>query len=142
VVVDLESGGESVLDLAAERLSVRWSPNGEWLAWSSTPRPVDPSSAGIWAIRVADGLRRALSPDGAWVAWEADGETLVFARYGEHSGVWRVPLAGGEPERIDDTDRGMWQYLIYGLDVARHSGSMVVRLETDSTMLYTLDERH
>jgi Tol biopolymer transport system component len=137
VVVDLATGGEQVLDTAAERLAVRWSPDGAWIAWSSPPRPVDSEACGVWAIRVADGERRRVAADGSWAAWA--GDDLIYARYGDNSGLWRVPVSGGSAERLYEPDRSMWNYFIYGLDIARGSSAMVVRLESAATALYVLE---
>ena len=140
VVVDLDSGMETLLDRAPERLSVRWSPDGRWLAWSSPPRPVDSESCGVWVLRLGDSERRRLASDGSWPAWEPDGEHLVFARYGDHSGLWRVARVGGPAEPLYQPGDAMWDYHIFGLDMARSSSSLVVRLEAWTTSLYVLEE--
>jgi len=140
VVVDLETGRERVLDTAAERVAVRWSPDGRWVAWSAQPRPVDSLSSGVWVVRVEDGTPRRLALDGAWVAWEPDGEGLVFARYEDNSGLWRVPLEGGPAVQLYEPDDDMWDYWVYGLDIARSASTLVVRLESAATALYVLEE--
>jgi Tol biopolymer transport system component len=139
VVVDLASGDEQVLDTVLERLAVRWSPDGAWIAWSSPPRPVDSKSSGVWVVRVADGERRRLAADGSWAAWDTDGRHLIFARYGNNSGLWRVSVDGGPAERLYEPDRRMWDYHIYGLDIARSSSAMIVRLESATATLYVLE---
>jgi Tol biopolymer transport system component len=137
-IVDLATGDEQVLDTAPERLAVHWSPDGEWIAWSSPPRPVDSRSCGVWAARVGDGERRRLAADGSWPVWS--GDHVVFARYGDNRGLWRISLDGGPAERLYEPDRSMWKYDIYGLDIARASSTMIVRLESASSTLYVLEE--
>jgi dipeptidyl aminopeptidase/acylaminoacyl peptidase len=140
VVVDLATGNEEVIDTAPERLAVRWSPDDRWIAWSAPPRPVDSRSCGVWAVRLEDGERRRLAADGSWAVWLPTGDRLVFARYGNNGGLWTVSLDGGPVERLYEPDRSMWNYFIFGLDIARRDSTTVVRLESAATSLYLLDE--
>jgi len=140
VVVELETGRERVLNVAAEQFSPRWSPNGRFIAWSSSPRPIDSHSAGIWVAEVEQAQPRRLAPDGAWITWEPDSKSIDYARYTDDSGLWRVTLDGGEAEPIQIPDDSLWDHDVGGLQIARESTTMVVRFETWTLGLYVLDD--
>ncbi len=128
------------LDSAAEHCGVRWSPDGTQIAWSAPPRPVDSDSSGIWVIPAGGGKARRLAADGAWVAWHPDGFSLIFARYEEHRGLWRVPVTGGPPEQIQQLSTEIWEYDVQGIELARTVPTMVIRLQTATTSLYLLEK--
>jgi Tol biopolymer transport system component len=141
VVLDPETGSERVLHTATELRSTRWSPDGEWVAWSGAYRPVDSASAGVWVAPATGGSVRRLASDGSWIVWEPGSRALVFARYEEHAGLWRVPLEGGDPTRLPvEWDEGMWDYFVAGLELAADGSTLVVRVETAITSLYMLEE--
>lgn len=64
----------------------------EWPIGRTTIRLI-PSSGGT-AVEIAEGTEPAWSPDASWV---------YFARA---DGIWRIPVAGGQPELIPGTEAG------------------------------------
>lgn len=85
--------------------SVAWSPDGTRLAFSS-----DRERPGILRARVrvlaGDGHdERPVSPpemNALAVSWSHDGASLYYTDISNGMATWRVPAAGGAPERIGD----------------------------------------
>lgn len=85
-----------------------WSPDGEWIAFVS-----DRNGGGLFVMTALGGALRQLavvpfSPSVESIAstptlaWAPDGETLVYA-FGrqERKGLFRLPIAGGEPQQLE-----------------------------------------
>jgi hypothetical protein len=71
--------------------------------------------------------------------WERDSEHLLFARYLEHEGIWRVPLTG-EPPRLVQSQVGELQELyVRGLDIGRSGAPLLLFLYKFTSELYVLE---
>ena len=71
--------------------------------------------------------------------WEGDGGHILFARFIEHKGIWRVPLAGGSPRLVRRLAGDMPDLYLHGLDAGR-SGSPVMFFSYEYTgELYVLE---
>jgi Tol biopolymer transport system component/DNA-binding winged helix-turn-helix (wHTH) protein len=139
VVHDLERGERRVVAERSVILAPRWSPDGRRLAWSGSWRPDDLVSGGIWVGEVEAGTPRRLTVEGAWPQWEADGRHLLFARFLEHDGIWRIGLDGGSPalvRRLEDEMAGLY---LEGLDVGRPGGPLLFFLSRTEGELYVLE---
>jgi eukaryotic-like serine/threonine-protein kinase len=98
--------------LVTRGLAVRWSPDGQRIAYM-----VPGGSAGdsLWVADASGEHPRELLPVSGgihahWPAWSADGQYVFFHRGVNSSGlepteIWRVPVAGGPPERVIATSR-------------------------------------
>ena len=79
-----------------EKLYPRWSPDG---------REIVVAGANLSVFNVDDGSRRVLASasTGAHPAWSPDGRWVAFtvSRDGPYT-LWRVPAAGGTPERLTE----------------------------------------
>ncbi len=91
-------GGEArrltdAVDPPDEHWFPRWSPDGNWVVYSST-RP----DVGLVIVSVTGGTARILTVGEFdwWASWSPDGEALVFTRGGD--ALWTVPAQGGDPE--------------------------------------------
>ncbi len=112
-----EEGEEAAEEVVFRRLTegsdytvrgFRWSPDGEWIAFSHTPDPrVESfSHSDISVVEVATGEVRALverpgvdadphwSPDGRWILFATKNGKLA---YHFNTELAKVPAAGGEP---------------------------------------------
>jgi len=139
VVRNLETEAERLLGSFPVIEAIRWSPDGQLIAWSGDKRPADAASSGIWVMSPDGDKPRRLAPDGAWPLWEPAGEGLIFARFLDHDGLWRVPLWGGAPERL----RGAFEpdgLLLEGLDIARSGGPVLFHVTSDRSGLYVLEK--
>lgn len=101
-------GGES-LRLTAHpgyEHSPRWSPDGEWIAFSGARDGDDD----LFVIPAGGGAARRLtfhSSDDRVCDWFPDGKALLFSarrddRYPDHPILFRIPVEGGEPVAISD----------------------------------------
>ncbi len=98
-IVDADGGAArrltDAVDPPDEHWFPRWSPDGDWIVYSSL-RP----DVGLVIVPVAGGPARVLTEGefDLWASWSPDGETIVFAR--AMGGLWTVPAHGGDPERL------------------------------------------
>jgi dipeptidyl aminopeptidase/acylaminoacyl peptidase len=89
--------------IGREQCSPRWSPDGRWIAFDSQ------TETGDWDVLVVDAAggpprRLASTPHyESLPAWSQDGRFVYFSsdRTGRFE-VWRVPVDGGEAERVTD----------------------------------------
>jgi Tol biopolymer transport system component/DNA-binding winged helix-turn-helix (wHTH) protein len=110
----IPAGGGAPQRLTTFGSRAAWSPDGRHLAFQSQ-EPVVATSlqwvasrhSTIWRLEVATGTTTPLTrigstPGGHGAAiWSPDGATIVFVSNDSLiSGLWRVPAAGGEPERL------------------------------------------
>jgi dipeptidyl aminopeptidase/acylaminoacyl peptidase len=116
VLHDLERGDNRVLAVQGTIEAPRWSPDGKLLAWSGGFRPEDLDSTGIWVCSVTKGVPRRLTRDGAWPDWEEDSEHLLFGRYLQNQGLWRLPASGGSPEMVRRQEGEMADLYLHRLD--------------------------
>lgn len=117
-------GATVVVPNTSDGMSPAWSPSGDVIAFTRVERldsttyncTVIGAGGATLHIRTAyHGIRPVLviiTPDGAVVrelgegwdpAFSPDGATLYFRR---DDAIWRVPVAGGTPERVPDTEGG------------------------------------
>jgi Tol biopolymer transport system component/DNA-binding winged helix-turn-helix (wHTH) protein len=139
VLQDLATGGERMLATKKVIISPRWSPDGQYLAWSGDWRPDEIGSGGIWVCPAAGGTPRRLAPDGAWPVWEKNGRHLLFARFVEHKGVWRVPLAGGAPRLAHRMDGDLQDLYLQGLDGEQGGAALLLFMYQYTGELYALE---
>ena len=84
-----------------------FAPDGESIAFVRNTA----SESGIYLLNLAGGdVRRLMAASSAIrrLAWSSDGESLIFTSYrgiGRNS-LWRVSVAGGEPEPVAGTGEG------------------------------------
>jgi Tol biopolymer transport system component/DNA-binding winged helix-turn-helix (wHTH) protein len=86
-----------------------FSPDGQTLAFTKVPHAFQ----SIYTVPVSGGEETRLVSDGTdhWgLAWTPDGRDIIFANAGWpiNSGwLWKVPLRGGEPERLQVGQEGI-----------------------------------
>jgi len=139
VVHDLENGRDRVVTSKAVIIAPRWSPDGRFLVWSGDWRPDEVGSGGVWVCPVAGGSPRRLTADGAWPVWDEDGEHVLFARFIEHRGIWRVPLTGGPARRARALDGEMQDLYLQGLDTGRTGAPVLFFMYEYTGELYALE---
>jgi DNA-binding winged helix-turn-helix (wHTH) protein/Tol biopolymer transport system component len=139
IVHDLEGDSRRVIARSTVITAPRWSPDGRWLAWSGSWRPDDLASGGIWVSEAAGGTPRRLTVDGAWPQWETDGQHLLYARFLEHDGIWRVPLAGGAPRLVRRLENEMEGLYLEGLDIGSSGAPLLFFLSKTTGELYVLE---
>lgn len=138
-VRNLEHGTERVIACSPEIESPSWSPDGAWLAWSGGRRPEDTESGGIWICEVDGGQPQRLTRDGAWPVWQPGGDTLLYGRFLEHRGIWRVPRGGGAPQLVRALDPEMEDLYLEDLDGGRSGLPLLLVLSKFSGELYVLE---
>lgn len=111
---------EAITAFHANRVSNRWSPNGEWVAYVETRK--DGRFGNLHLIRPdgsGDSLLTSSGRDGAPM-WSPDGSLIAFQRIGDGAGIWLHDVAGGTEwqlvaspsvEYIDWAPSGDW--LVY-----------------------------
>jgi DNA-binding winged helix-turn-helix (wHTH) protein/Tol biopolymer transport system component len=139
VIHHLEGGRQRTLARSAEIESPHWSPDGHLLAWSGGHRPNDLESGGVWVCPAQGGTPRRLTADGAWPVWEEDGAHLLFVRFLEHDGIWRMALAGGEPSLVRRADGELQHFLLEGLDAGTKPEPLMLLLSRSTGELYVLE---
>jgi len=78
-----------------------WSPNGKYIISSQRPSSALPPC--LFLLAVDTGARKPLTSGSAdfFPAFSPDGESLLFTRMGQsRSDIYRVALAGGEPQPV------------------------------------------
>jgi Tol biopolymer transport system component len=107
---DIENRRESVLATDATYTAVSVSPDGSRLAALRSIREKAGEAPGVITLRPSSGgtaqeiYRHPIWYDGTrfnTLAWAPDGRFLLFGRpEGDTPFLWRVPVSGGEPEKI------------------------------------------
>lgn len=105
----------------------RWSHDGHWIYFGSN-RSGDWQ---IWKVASGGGRPEQVTHQGGFVGEESpDGQWIYFAK-ADASGLWRIPVAGGDEQKIVDQPRiGYWGYWslakdgIYYLDQSAASVSI------------------
>ena len=113
LVRDLESGSEKELYRAptwAERFNISRSPDGRWLALMNY-RGMEEKRRTLRIIGADGKEMRDLTTfedtynGPAWTTWTPDGKHVLFPKYDlkeeGKSQLWRIPVQGGEPEKLD-----------------------------------------
>jgi Tol biopolymer transport system component len=140
VLQDLERGRDRLLAASRTILSPRFSPDGRRVAWSGGWRPEEVGSGGIWVCPVEEGgSPRRLTKEGAWPVWEPDGEHLLFARFLENRGIWRVPLAGGPPRLVRPLNGELDDLYLQALSDGRAGGPLLLLMYEYTGALYALE---
>lgn len=107
-VVEVPGGVPRLLPTipGSDNLSPSWSRDGKWIYFASK-RDAEPFQ--IWKIPVQGGTPLQLTKRGGISPVESfDGHYLYYSKY-EQSGVWRMPLQGGEEnEVLSDIDPESW----------------------------------
>jgi Tol biopolymer transport system component len=107
---DIENRRETVLAKDGSYTAVSISPDGRQLAALRSIREKPGEAPGVVTVRPSTGgaaqaiYRHPIWYDGTrfnTLAWTPDGRFLVFGRpEGDTPFLWRVPVSGGEPEKI------------------------------------------
>jgi Tol biopolymer transport system component len=111
VTRDLEGGSEEVLYRAPERRSfgpgnVALSPDRRKLALVLSPEDTTKGRS-LVLVPVAGGTPRELyrfasdAPFPSNLTWTPDGRHLVCTTFWDAAGLWRLPVEGGIPERLE-----------------------------------------
>jgi len=96
-------------------------------------------SGGVWVCAVDGGSPRRLALEGAWPVWDRDGEHVLFMRFLEHRGIWRVSLAGGDPQLVLRLEGDVSDLSLEGLDIGRGGGPLLLFLAEFTGELYSLE---
>lgn len=125
LIRDVESEVEKELYRAptwAERFNISRSPDGEWLAvmnhrgMEKTTKTLRVVSADGKDARVLTTFEDANNAP-AWTTWTPDGTYVLFPKYdpGQEgkAQLWRVPVRGGEPEKLDIEMWGFYNLTIH-----------------------------
>jgi Tol biopolymer transport system component len=139
VLHHLEQDRDRVLAAKPIIETPRWSPDGRFLAWSGGTRPDDVGSGGVWVCPAEGGVPRRLTVDGAWPVWEGDGEHILFARYLENEGLWRVPLTGGTPHLVRRFGGEMQELYVEGLDIGQSGTPLLLFFYRFTSELFVLE---
>jgi tricorn protease-like protein len=139
IVHDVERGEQRVLARRSVIHAPRWSPDGRLLAWSGSVRPDDLDSGGVWVCPVEGGEPRRLTVDGAWPLWDGDGEQLLYARFLENEGIWRIALAGGASRLVRRFDGNLRDFSLEGLDGGHGGEPLLFFLSKFTGGLYALE---
>ena len=125
LIRDIESGVEKELYRAptwAERFNISRSPDGGWLAMMNM-RGMEEKRRTLRIIS-ADGkevrdLTTFEDADNApaWTTWTPDGKSVLFPKHNPEeqgkSQLWRIPVKGGEPEKLDIEMWGFYNLIFH-----------------------------
>jgi Tol biopolymer transport system component/DNA-binding winged helix-turn-helix (wHTH) protein len=139
VLHDLRTGSNRSLASKGVILSPRWSPDGRFVAWSGGWRPDEVGSGGVWVCAAEGGSLRRLTRDGAWPLWEEDGGHLLYSRFLENKGIWRVPSGGGPSRLVRRLDGDMNDLYLQGLDSGRNGRPVLLLMYEYTGELYLLE---
>ncbi len=137
-IIDVATGRAEIVARSRDAHGLRWSPDGSGLAWSGGNRPADAQSSGVWVASIDDGVVRRVAADGAWPAWEPSGRSLVFFRFLDEAGLWRVQIDGGEPQPVQVFDGKLGSYQFEGMDIGREGRPLIILAAASKPALYTL----
>jgi DNA-binding winged helix-turn-helix (wHTH) protein/Tol biopolymer transport system component len=139
VVHDLDRNEDRVLALKESIIAPRWSPDGRLVAWSGSWRPDDLLSGGIWVAPAEGEQPRRLITDGAWPVWEPDGRHLLFLRFQEHKGIWRLPIDGGPAHLVGSLEGELGDLFLEGIDIGRGGAPLLLLLSTFAGEMYAFE---
>jgi hypothetical protein len=88
---------------------------------------------------VEGGSPRRLSNEGAWPVWESGGAGLLYSRFIENKGIWRVSIAGGEPRLAQPLDGELHDLYLQGLDIGSGGTPILLFMYEYTGELYALE---
>ena len=111
VLLDVESGKESLLVAGWNLSSVSWSPDGQWLAYSQDD---DEFNEEVWIVP-ADGSAEPVNvsqhpDDDVAPRWSAGGRVLTFRA--SRGGDKTISVTGTRPMKYKDTMKGIEKHLL------------------------------
>jgi Tol biopolymer transport system component len=131
-VIELPDGRPRLLATfaGADNGAPNWSRDGQWIYFYSTH---EKGPLQLWKVPFQGGTPVRVTRNGGVYATEsADGRFLYYSRF-EQPGIWRMPLTGGEDQRIVDQPPGYqwsnWALSPHGLYVAFPDGLEKTKLE-------------
>jgi Tol biopolymer transport system component len=139
-VRDLGRKTERILARSPHIVAARWSPDDRFIAWSGERRPADTMSGGIWIVSADGSDPRRLSTDGAYPKWEKDGESLVFVRYEENAGLWRISRNGGNPEQLQGPIESAKSYKVDVFDMNNDNSTVLISVNKSRDSLYMIED--
>jgi hypothetical protein len=80
-----------------------------------------------------------LTLDGSWQVWEEDGESLLYHRFLENNGIWRVPLEGGAPRLARRLDGDLEDLYLWGIDITPTGTPLLLFMYEYTGELYALE---
>jgi Tol biopolymer transport system component/TolB-like protein len=96
--VDASGGNSKQISKGSYNPTV--SPDGHFIVYRKN---VADSENSLWQMEVRSGGEKLLTNGvDVWQTFSPDGRWLVFTRFAERVGLWKIPSAGGEPTLILD----------------------------------------
>ena len=85
-----------------------WSNDGRWIYFASDRT----GAMQVWKMPVEGGRAWQMTKKGGFAAFESpDGKAVYYAKGKEASGIWEVPVGGGEEASVlDQPSPGYWGY--------------------------------
>ena len=91
----IKPGGGNPQQLVKDELPVAISPDGRNLLFSNG------ATDGFWRRNLEDGSEQQLTNQvDVWTTFSPDGKWVVFLRYADKVGLWKIPIEGGDPTLI------------------------------------------
>jgi Tol biopolymer transport system component/DNA-binding winged helix-turn-helix (wHTH) protein len=135
-IFDIASRKITALPDSKTRYSPRWSPDGRYIAalhtFQDPARSNDLELFDLKTQRWNTLVRRA--PDAGWPSWSRDGRYIYYHR---ESGVFRVPIDGGQPEQVVDLQRFRGTGLTDWMDLDPDGAPLLVH-DLSSEEIYSL----